>query len=275
MLVNGIDLMKNALKEDFAIPAYNINNLEWTKYVLETCNLDRSPVILGVSENAVEYFGGYDVVYGVVSSLIKDLDIKVPVVLHLDHGKSVESCKKAIDAGFTSVMIDASDKSLDENIRITKEIVEYASQKQVNVESELGLLDHELTNIDEAVRYVEETGINAFAPSIGNKHGIYTEDPDIDFELLGEICKKVKVPVVLHGSSGLDDNKIKTAVFCGVAKINVNTDLQLIWAKSVNLYMKQNPNEYDPRKIIGAAEAGFKATIHYKNALFGSNNRAN
>lgn len=274
MLVNGIDLIKKASKEDFAIPAYNINNLEWAKFILEACNVDRSPVILGVSESAVKYFGGYKTVHNVVNSLIKDLKIKIPVVLHLDHGKSFESCKEAIDAGFTSVMIDASDKSLEDNIETTKKVVEYATPKQVCVEAELGALEGECTSVDEAEQFVSETGINTLAPAIGNKHGIYDKDFDINFELLGEICKKTKVPLVLHGASGLDDNKIKTAIFCGVSKININTDLQLIWSKSVKLFLQNNPREYDPRKIIKSGEDNFKSIIHYKNNLFGSTNRA-
>ncbi len=274
MLVNGIDLIKKANKEDFAIPAYNINNLEWTKFILEACNVDRSPVILGVSESAVKYFGGYKTVYNVVNSLIKDLKIKVPVVLHLDHGKSFESCKEAIDAGFTSVMIDASSKELEDNIEITKKVVDYAAPKQVNVEAELGALEGEYTSADEAEQFVTETGVNTLAPAIGNKHGIYDKDYEIDFELLGEICKKVKIPLVLHGASGLDENKIKTAIFCGVSKININTDLQLIWSKSVRMFLQTNPKVYDPRKIIKSGEDNFKSLIHYKNNILGSSNRA-
>ena len=274
MLVNGIYLLKKALKEGYAIPAYNINNLEWTRFILEACNLDRSPVILGVSESAVKYFGGYKTVYNVVTSLIDDLNVKVPVVLHLDHGQSFESCKKAIDAGFTSVMIDASNKSLEENIDITNKVKEYANAKQVCVEAELGSLDGDLTEVNSAIEFVSRTDVNSLAPAIGNKHGIYQEDAKIDFELLGSICKEVKLPIVLHGASGLDDNKIKTAIFCGVSKVNINTDLQLVWTKSVKLFMDNNPNVYDPRKIIKSSEDSFKALIYYKNSLLGSSGKA-
>ena len=274
MLVNGIDLLKKAQKEGYAIPAYNINNLEWAKFILEACNIDRSPVILGVSESAVKYFGGYKTVYNIVTSLISDLKIKIPVVLHLDHGRSFDSCKKAIDAGFTSVMIDASDKSMEENIEITRKVTEYALSKQVCVEAEIGSLNDELTNPQDAMEFVSRTDVNSLAPSVGNKHGIYQKEDSINFELLGSICKEIKLPIVLHGASGLDDNKVKTAIFCGVCKININTDLQLVWYKSISQFIKNNPGVYDPRKVMKSAEDNFKALIYYKNALLESSGKA-
>ena len=274
LLINSTDLLKKAQKDGYAIPAYNINNLEWAKFILEACKVDRTPVIIAVSESTVNYFGGFKTVYNVVTSLIDDLNIKIPVVLHLDHGKSFESCKNAIDAGFTSVMIDASNKSFEENIRITKQVVQYAKQKNVSVEAELGNMESELTVVEEANEFISETGIDSLAPSIGNRHGVYQEDDKLDFKLLGDICKSVKLPLVLHGASGLDDNKIKTAMFCGVAKININTDLQIIWTNSVKLFLQGNKKVYDPRKIIKSGENNLKAMIHYKNELFGAANRA-
>lgn len=274
MLVNSIELLKKASKDGYALPAYNINNLEWTRFILEACQIDRSPVIIEVSESAVSYFGGYKTVYNVVTSLINDLKISIPVVLHLDHGKSFESCKKAIDAGFTSVMIDASSNELEQNIEITKKVKEYAIKKDVSVEAELGSLKDGYTNVNDCASFVSETKVDTLAPAIGNKHGIYSGDEKLDFELLGNICKEVKLPLVLHGASGLDDNKIKTAIFCGVAKININTDLQMIWTASVRNYLNQNKNVYDPRKIIKSGESAFKAMIHHKNELFGSKNKA-
>lgn len=278
MLVNSNSLLNNALKDGYAIPAYNINNLEWTKYILEACDEDKSPVILAVTEKSIEYFGGFKVVYNVVKSLIDELKIKVPVVLHLDHGSSIEACKKAIDAGFTSVMLDASSKSFEENANDTIEVINYAKEKNVSVEAELGTIFSnqagEYTTSYEAKDFVLQTGVDSLAPSIGNKHGIYETTPNLDFELLGEICKLCKIPMVLHGASGLDDNKIKTAIFCGVSKININTDLQVVWAKAVRNFLTYDKKVYDPRKIISSGETEIKKLIHKKNSIFGSKNRA-
>lgn len=283
MLVNSNEILRKAIKEGYAVGAYNINNLEWTRYILEACNTDRSPIILAVTPKSVSYFGGYSVVYGIVNSLIEELNIKVPVVLHLDHAMSFEECKDAIDSGFTSVMIDASSKTIEENINITSKVVEYADRKNVSVEGEVGVLNNEESNelylsnyslVDDCISFVSVTGVSSLAPAVGNMHGIYKGEPKIDFKLLGTICKEVKVPLVLHGASGLDDNKIKTAIFCGVSKININTDLQIVWAESVRKYLKENENEYDPRHIIKSGEKSIKELIHYKNELFGSKNKA-
>lgn len=272
MLVNSRELLIKALKNGYAVPAYNINNLEWARFILEACNSDKSPVVLAVSEGTVSYFGGYKVVYNTVKSLINELDIKIPVVLHLDHAHSCISCKNAIDAGFTSVMIDASNKSLDENIKDTNEVIIYAKEKDVSVEAEIGTLDN-YTNLNDAISFVMQTGVDSLAPAIGNKHGIYKDKPNLDFELLGAICKNVKVPLVLHGASGLDENKIKTAIFCGVCKININTDLQIAWTKAVRKYLECNKDVYDPRKIIASGEDAIKKVIHQKNGMFSCKNK--
>lgn len=283
MLVNSDEILRRATKEGYAIGAYNINNLEWTRFILEACNKDRCPVILAVTPKSVLYFGGYKVVYNVVKSLIEALSIKIPVVLHLDHANTYEECKTAIDSGFTSVMIDASNKSLDENIKITSKVVDYARLKNVSVEAEVGCLNKEdkkddstfmYSSLDDCISFVSATEIDSLAPSIGNMHGIYKEEPKINFELLGLICKDVKIPLVLHGASGLDDNKIKTAIFCGISKININTDLQIAWASSVKKYLKDNEKEYDPRHIIKSGEKSIKELIYYKNELFGCKNKA-
>lgn len=282
MLVNSDSLLSMASKEGYAVPAYNINNLEWARFILEACQEDKSPVILAVTEKSISYFGGTKVVYNMVKSLIDELSITVPVVLHLDHGSSVEICKKAIDSGFTSVMMDASRKSMQDNVSDTNEVISYAANKNVSVEAEIGVLNEEegesLENDsvtpEDAKEFVLQTGVSSLAPSVGNKHGIYKDEPKLDFELLGLICKSVKIPLVLHGASGLNDNMIKTAIFCGVAKININTDLQIVWADAVRRFLDYNKKEYDPRVIIASGEQAIKKMVHYKNNLFGSKNRA-
>ena len=283
MLVNSNDILSKALKEGYAVPAYNINNLEWAKYILEACNEDKSPVILAVTEKSVNYCGGFKVIYNMVKSLVDSLNVKVPVVLHLDHGSSFESCKEAIDAGFTSVMLDKSKENLEKNILETNKVIDYANLKNVSVEAEIGTMNEEENHSDTTIVYADledtktfvlQTGVNSLAPAIGNKHGVYKGEPKIDFELLGAICKEVKIPLVLHGASGLDENKIRTAIFCGVCKININTDLQITWSKAVRNFLEYDKDVYDLRIIIASGEKELKNLVHEKNNLFGSKNRA-
>ena len=171
-------------------------------------------------------------------------------------------------------MIDASDKTLEENILITNRVKEYADPRGVTVEAELGSLNGLYTDVNDCMTFISETNIDSLAPSIGNKHGIYKEEANLDFELLGKICKEVKLPLVLHGSSGLDDNKIKTAIFCGVSKININTDIQLAWANKVKEFISENKDVYDPRLIIASGKQEVKRLIHEKNELLESKKKA-
>ena len=241
MLVNFIEMLNKAKKEHFAVPHFNINDLEWTKYILEECQKLDVPVILGVSDGAAKYMGGYDVIYGMVTGLIKDLNITIPVCLHVDHG-CTETCKKAIDAGFTSVMIDASKLELEENIKVTKEIVDYAHPKGVSVEAEVGHIGGTEDNItatetnatlEECIKLVEGTGIDSIAPALGSVHGFYKGEPNLDFERMKLINETLDIPLVLHGGSGIPDDQIKKAIECGTAKINVNTELQFAWSQDV------------------------------------------
>ncbi len=280
MLVNSKKLFDSALREGYAIPSYNINNLEWVRYILEACNEDKSPVILAVTPSSIKYFGGYKIVTNIVKCMIEELNIKIPVVLHLDHSKNFISCKKAIDAGFTSVMIDASDKSFEENISITSQVVNYAKNKEVSVEAELGNFDfssagssYVYSDLEQSKDFVYRTGIDSYAPVIGNIHGLYDGDEKLNFELLGAICKEVKVPLVLHGASGLDENKLRTAIFCGVTKVNINTELMCAWSSKVKEYINNNKEIYDPRKIISSGEDALKEVIHCKNNIIGSKNK--
>lgn len=277
MLINMIELLKTAKKQKQAVPHFNINNLEWTKFILEEANRLQKPVILGVSEGASKYMGGYETVYSIVSSLIKHLNINIDVVLHLDHGSSYEECVRAIDAGFTSVMIDASKYSLDENINITKKVVEYAHERNVSVEAEIGHVGGTeddmssqvvLADIDECLKFVEDTNIDALAPAIGNAHGIYKSKPNLDFELTKRISELTDLPLVLHGGTGINDGDILKLINCGITKININTELQLAWANRVRKFLDENPDVYDPRKIIKAGESAIKEVIREKVKLF-------
>jgi len=283
MLVNSKEVLEKAKEGKYAVPHFNINNLEWTRFILEECEKEKSPVILGVSEGAKKYMVGFHTVTEMVKAMVEELQITVPVVLHLDHGSSVASCKEAIDAGFTSVMIDASKYSVEENIQMTKEVVEYAHQKNVTVEAEIGHVGGEedgvadelaYAKIEDAIRLAKETGIDSLAPALGSVHGIYKGEPKLDFQRMMEIKEKTNLPLVLHGGSGIPDELIKKSVTCGICKLNINTDLQIVWAKAVRSFLDGNQSVYDPRKVIKAGEQAIKDKIDEKIRLLESNGKA-
>ncbi|MDD4718339.1 MAG: class II fructose-1,6-bisphosphate aldolase [Bacilli bacterium] len=282
MLVNTKEILIKASEKGYAICQFNINNLEWTKFILEECEINKAPVILGVSGGAAKYMGGFNTVFNMVTGLIKDLNITIPVALHLDHGVDFKICKEAIDAGFTSVMIDASKNPLDKNIEITKMVRVYASKFNVSVEAELGHIGGEedgvtanilFAEVDDCVKMVNESYIDSLAPALGSVHGIYKGDPDLQFDRMLEIKNATNIPLVLHGASGIPDEDIKKAISCGIAKININTDLQIVWSKKVREFLSVNQDVYDPRIIIKAGETDFKKLVSEKLALTGSTNK--
>lgn len=276
MLVNSKNILLKAKKENYAVAHFNINNLEWTRYILEETNLLNVPVILGVSEGAIKYMGGVNIVSSMVKAMISDLNITNDVVLHLDHGSSFEMCKKCIDAGFTSVMIDASRLPLEENIRITKEVVNYAHKYNVTVEGEIGEIGGAEDGLEgknynakkeDVIYYVNETNLDSVAPALGSVHGLYKGLPKLDYETMKDINNSISIPLVLHGGTGILDEQIKKSISCGIAKININTELQIAWSDAVKKYIKDNPNIYDPRKIISSGESNIKKHIKDKISL--------
>lgn len=276
MIVNAKKMLKEARDNGKCIAHFNINNLEWTKYILEKCNELQKPVILGVSEGAIKYMGGYNVVSHLVYSLVKDLNISIDVCLHLDHGSSVESCKKAIDSGFSSVMIDASKYSLEENINITKEVVEYAHSKNITVEAEVGHIGGVedgiasgvlVASLDDCIKFVKETKVDMLAPAIGSVHGVYKGEPKLDFELLTSLKNNINIPLVLHGGSGIPEDKIIKVIKLGISKININTELQQAWHEGVLKFVENKKEVYDPRKIISSGEENLKNIVEYKLSL--------
>ncbi len=282
MLENTKVMLETAKKEGYAVPHFNINNLEWTRFILEECEKEKSPVILGVSEGAKKYMIGFHTVTEMVKAMIKELNITVPVALHLDHGSSILACKEAIDAGFTSVMIDASKFSLEENIAMTKEVVQYAHERNVTVEAEIGHVGGEedgiaselaYAKVEDAVLLANSTGIDTLAPALGSVHGIYKGEPKLDFDRMLKIKELTNLPLVLHGGSGIPDELIEKGVNCGICKLNINTDLQIVWAKAVRTYLNENETVYDPRKIIKAGEKTLKEKVSEKIHLLKSNNR--
>ena len=283
MLENTKQMLEKAKQEGYAIPHFNINNLEWTRFILETCEEEKSPVILGVSEGAKKYMVGFATVTEMVKAMVKELHITVPVALHLDHGSSVESCKEAIDAGFTSVMIDASKYSVEENIQMTREVVTYAHERNVTVEAEIGHVGGEedgvadelaYAKVEDAVLLAKETGIDSLAPALGSVHGIYKGEPKLDFDRMMQVKELTNLPLVLHGGSGIPDQLIKKSITCGICKLNINTDLQIVWAKDVREFLNENHTVYDPRKIIKSGEQAMKEKIKEKIYLLNSNGEA-
>lgn len=282
-LENMNKMLEKARKEHYAVGQFNINNLEWTIAILTEAEALKAPVILGVSSGAAKYMGGYNTVMAVVKGLMKDLKITIPVAVHLDHGESFELCKTAIDAGFTSVMIDASHFPFQENIAITKQVVEYAHARNISVEAELGRVggqeDHVVAESmyaipSECLKMVKESGIDCLAPALGSVHGPYQGEPKLGFTQMDEINKLVKIPLVLHGGSGIPDFQIRLAIDRGTAKINVNTESQQEWTAIVRALLAKDANVYDPRKIIGPGKEGIRKVVRAKCEIFGCINKA-
>ena len=279
MIQSMKDILEKAKEGKYAVAAYNVNNLEWARFILEASVESKSPVILEVSEGAINYMGGYNVVVSMIKALIKDLNINIPVAIHLDHGKSFESCKKAIDAGFTSVMIDASKLPIEENIKITKMVTDYAHERDVTVEAEVGKvggenIDIAYADINECQKLVNETKVDFLAPALGSVHGLYKGTPHIDFETTKRISEITDIPLVLHGGTGIPDEMLLKGISSGICKININTELQIAWMSAVKEFIKENPDIYDPRKIIKSGENNIKKVIIYKNKLLGSADKA-
>ncbi|MGD9605149.1 MAG: class II fructose-1,6-bisphosphate aldolase [Bacilli bacterium] len=283
-LVNMKNMLLKAKDEKYAVGQFNINNLEWTKTILQVSEELNSPIILGVSEGAAKYMGGYRTVVGMVKGLMADLNITVDVAIHLDHGSDFDNCKRSIDAGFTSVMIDASHHPLEENIRLTKEVVDYAHARNVSVEAELGTVGGQEDNVigagiiyadvNECVRLVNEADLDALAPALGSVHGPYKGEPILGFKEMEEIKNATKKPLVLHGGTGIPDEKIRKAIACGTCKINVNTECQMAFARELRKLLANDDKVYDPRKILGPAAKGIAAAVKEKMGVFGSVGKA-
>ncbi|WP_066248707.1 class II fructose-bisphosphate aldolase [Neobacillus drentensis] len=283
-LVSMKEMLIKAKAEGYAVGQFNLNNLEFTQAILQAAQAENSPVILGVSEGAARYMSGFKTVVKMVEGLMEDLKVTVPVAIHLDHGSSFEKCKEAIDAGFTSVMIDASHHSFEENIEITSKVVEYAHSKGVSVEAELGTVGGQEDDVvaegviyadpKECEELVKRTGIDCLAPALGSVHGPYKGEPNLGFKEMEEIGNITGLPLVLHGGTGIPTKDIQKSVSLGTAKINVNTENQITSAKAVREALAAKPEEYDPRKYLGPAREAIKETVIGKIREFGSAGKA-
>ncbi|MGL5617486.1 MAG: class II fructose-1,6-bisphosphate aldolase [Metamycoplasmataceae bacterium] len=286
LLVNAKDLVARAFKEKYAVPHININNLEWTKAILLIAQAENSPIILGTSEGAVKYMGGYNTVFGMVNGLINDLKITIPVVLHLDHG-SKEGAVKALEAGYTSIMYDGSHESFDVNYENTKEIVALAKKYDASVEAEIGSIGGEEDGIigngeigspDEAIK-MAKLGIDFLAAGIGNIHGPYPSTwKSLNFEALQNLSNACGIGMVLHGGSGIPKDQILKSIQDGIAKININTELQIANAKAIWAYVESGEakmgKNFDPRKLYAPGIKAMENTVREKIQELGSANKA-
>jgi fructose-1,6-bisphosphate aldolase, class II, various bacterial and amitochondriate protist len=287
MLVSAKEMLEKAYKGKYAVGQFNINNLEWTKAVLSTAQEMQSPVILGVSEGAGKYMTGYKTVAAMVSAMIEELNITVPVALHLDHG-SYEGCYKCIEAGFSSIMFDGSHLDIEENIEKTKELVAVCNEKGISIEAEVGSIGGEEDGVvgtgecadSEECKRIADLGVTMLAAGIGNIHGAYPENwTGLSFETLEAVKDSVgNMPLVLHGGTGIPEDMIKKAISLGVAKINVNTECQWAFAKATREYIEAGKDKqgkgFDPRKILAPGTEAIKDTVKEKIELFGSAGKA-
>jgi fructose-bisphosphate aldolase, class II len=285
-LVSMKDMLEQAASAGYAVGQFNLNNLEFTQAILQAAKEERSPVILGVSEPYIPYMGGLPCIVGMVKNLIEYYEVDVPVALHLDHGTSYDVCFQALHAGFTSVMIDASHSSLEENIRVTRLVVEAARFIGASVEAELGRITGREDDLvvdeaegmyavpEECVRMARETGIDCLAPALGSVHGPYRGQPKLGFDRMRLIRELTGLPLVLHGGSGLPEGEIAEAIARGTTKINVNTDNQIACTAVIRSLLDRNPGMYDPRHYLGPAREAIKETVRKKMRQFGCSGQA-
>ena len=287
MLVSAKEMLDKAREGHYAVGQFNINNLEWTKAILQTAQELQSPVILGVSEGAGKYMCGYTTIVGMVKGMINELGITVPVALHLDHG-TYEGAKKCINAGFSSIMFDGSHYPIEDNVRMTTELVNACHVLGISLEAEVGAIGGEEDGVigrgecadpDECKR-IADLGVDMLAAGIGNIHGVYPANWEgLSFETLAAVKEKVgDMPLVLHGGTGIPDDQVTKAISLGVAKINVNTECQLVFAEATRKYIEAGKDHqgkgFDPRKLLAPGAEAIKAKVKEKMELFGSVGKA-
>ena len=287
MLVSAKEMLTKAKAGHYAVGQFNINNLEWTKAILQTAQELNSPVILGVSEGAGKYMCGFKTVTNMVKAMIEELNITVPVALHLDHG-SYDGCYKCIEAGFSSIMFDGSHYPIEENVAKTKELVAVCEEKGLSLEAEVGSIGGEEDGVvgmgecadPNECKMIADLGVTMLAAGIGNIHGKYPENwQGLSFETLAAVSEKVgEMPLVLHGGTGIPEDMIKKAISLGVSKINVNTECQLAFAAATRAYVEAGKDlsgkGFDPRKLLAPGVESIKATVKEKMELFGSVGKA-
>lgn len=282
-LVSMKEMLLKAKREKYAVAQININSFQWAEAILEAAGEEQSPIIVASSDRLVDYLGGFKTIAAMINSIVEQKSITVPVALHLDHGASVERCKAAIDAGYTSVMIDGSHHPIVENIEMTRQVTDYARLRGVSVEAEVGTVGGnedgliggiQYADPGECFRIVKETGVDALAAALGSVHGPYQGEPKLGFAEMKEISELTNVPLVLHGGSGIPDYQIQKAIELGHAKINVNTECLQAWTKAIREVMDKDKEVYDPRTILSPGKEAVKQTVKAKIREFKSSYKA-
>lgn len=278
-IVSLNEVLPLAIEKGIAVPQFNINGFQWIDAIVEVIGKNKQPVIIAVTDRNVKRLGGYYFLVKVIKLVLQERDIESKVVIHLDHGQSVENCMKAIDAGFSSVMYDGSRETLEINIQNSKKVTKYAHKYNVSVEGEIGEIggredgiygEIAFANPDDCKRLVFESNLDALAPALGSVHGEYVGEPNLQFDTMNTINRLLEVPLVLHGASGISTRDLKKAINLGHAKINFNTELNKNWTKSLRNFFYENPNVYDPAEILSLSKQGLVEMI--ENKMFICNN---
>lgn len=277
------EVLPQALEGHYAVGHFNINGILWTEAFLETAQAENSPLILATSDRVVDYLGGFNTIRQMVDYLLKQLKIDIPVVLHLDHGQTIDRCKKAIDNGYSSVMYDGSAYSIDENIKQTKVVSDYAHQNGCSIEAEVGAVGGSEDGIVGGIKYaklkdcqriVEEARVDALAAALGSVHGQYVGEPKLGFTEMEAISATTETPLVLHGASGIPEEQIKKAISLGHSKINVNTEFNMAWVDGLREVLSKEQSIYEPRKVQKQGKEKIKNVAKQKIYEFGSQNKA-
>ena len=262
--------IQQAKDEQYAIPQINVNGLIWIESILQAAEDTRSPIIVGTTDKVIEFLGGYQFICSVIKDKVKAMNITVPVIIHLDHGLTVDNCKKAVDAGYDSVMFDGSKLPIEENIKQTKEVVDYAHQHNVLVEGEIGAIggneDGVIGNVkyadfNDCLRMAKETQLDTLAPALGSVHGKYQGEPNLGFAEMKEIQNALDLPLVLHGASGISDEDLLKAIHLGHAKINFNTEINIAWSNQLRQTLNEDTSLFNPQQILNPSKEIIKTTV--------------
>nr|WP_263314161.1 class II fructose-1,6-bisphosphate aldolase [Mammaliicoccus sp. Marseille-Q6498] len=259
-----------AKNEHYAIPQINVNGLIWIESILKAAEETRSPIILGTTDKVIDFLGGYDFICKTIKNKIQSMNITVPVIIHLDHGLSIEGCKKAVDAGYDSVMFDGSKLPIEENIAQTKEVVQYAHKHDVIVEGEVGAIggnedgvvgNVQYARLEDCVRLAKEAELDTLAPALGSVHGKYKGEPNLGFKEMQEIQDAIDIPLVLHGASGISDEDLVKAIKLGHAKINFNTEINIAWSNQLRKTLTEDQNIFNPQQILKPSKDAITETV--------------
>lgn len=275
--------IQEAKKSHYAIPQINVNGLIWIECILKAAEKTRSPIILGTTDKVIDFLGGYDFICKTIKNKVKSMNITVPVIIHLDHGLTLEGCKKAVDAGYDSVMFDGSKLPIDENIAQTKEIVDYAHKHHVIVEGEVGAIggnedgvigNVQYARLEDCIRLAKEANLDTLAPALGSVHGKYQGEPNLGFKEMEEIQEAIDIPLVLHGASGISDEDLVRAIKLGHAKINFNTEINIAWSNQLRQTLTNDQNIFNPQQILNPSKDVIEETVVQIIHKCLSNNRA-